>query len=267
MASSSDDGSGWVGIGKTVVGTTAPANPDDGLLWLDTTKASEPLLKFWSGSAWVEAGGKQIKVGPISQRPNPMADGSIYMESDNVHAIWAKQPGRDPIMLNQGTKIRHAENLSAVGADTFDMRDFRTAEVELVLHPGNDTNLFMVINETDPTANGRSFHHQTVFGNGGGWRDSQASGQFGSGGVFIGLCEPKSQWPAFVRMTLMSPRSTSIPPTVFCTGYYISKADNAVRVFTSLMKFDTGFGRFNTVRFTSYQGHTHHWQYTAYGYI
>ena len=218
------DGTNWVPARVGVhIGATAPANPVAGDAWMDTSGAA-PVMKFWSGSAWVEAGGKQITVGPIAQRPNPMDDGSIYMESDNVHAIWAKQPGRSPIILNQGTLIKHAENLSVVSTDTFNMGDFHTAEVELVLHPGHDTDLFLTINESDPTANGGTFHHQTVFGNGGGWRDTQSNGQFGSNGIFIGLCDPKSQWPAFVRMTLMSPRNTSIPPTVFCTGYNISKA-------------------------------------------
>jgi hypothetical protein len=248
-------------------GSAAPTTPVAGNLWMDTS-ATEPSLKFYTGAAWLEAGGKQITVGPLSQRPNPMEDGSIYMESDNVHAIWAKQPGRSPMLLNQGTLINHAENLSVTSADSFDMRDFHTVEVDLVLHAGADTGLFLTINESSPTANGGSFHHQTVYGNGGGWRDTQANGQFGGSGIFIGLCSCKSQWPAFVRMTLTSPRRTNdIPPTVFCTGYNISKDDNFVRVWTSIMKFPTEFGRFETVRFSSYSGQNHHWLYTAYGYL
>ena len=59
------DGAKWEGIGKTVVGTTAPANPDDGLLWLDTTKASEPLLKFWRVLRGLRQAGSRSRWGQL----------------------------------------------------------------------------------------------------------------------------------------------------------------------------------------------------------
>lgn len=39
--------------GGASVGTTAPATPASGDLWLDTTIAGSPFLKTYNGTAWV----------------------------------------------------------------------------------------------------------------------------------------------------------------------------------------------------------------------
>jgi hypothetical protein len=61
------------------VGTTAPANPVAGELWLDNTTAASPILKFHTGTAWVpvKSGIDVTNTGPASPK-----DGDLWWQPD-----------------------------------------------------------------------------------------------------------------------------------------------------------------------------------------
>ena len=281
-------------------GTTPPPAPVAGTMWMDTS--SGVVLKVYDGANFVSmkggatvgtalpSGGSQ---GDLYWRSNKQRlyvnDGSSYKGVRGFAEFGSSSPPADQgnIWIDKTSfapgnlKALDGSNWKQIGAQKcldievrnaegmagFSVGHFRRVEFEVVIHAAQDTNLFILFDESDPRAGGKTFLRWWYKANGGGQTDGQSTGDFGTNpGPFIGMLDAKANWPTALRCTLFNPSTSGIAPILYYTAHGVSSADNTPRVWSGIMKLAESYGRVGKLRLATYRNQTHDWTGYGFGY-
>lgn len=76
-------------LNDPMVSSTAPANPKDGQLWLDTS-VSPSILKMWDGTQWVNSGYQNGNVVYTSQPVDGYSEGDLWILSEDDENLFGE---------------------------------------------------------------------------------------------------------------------------------------------------------------------------------